>query len=92
MTVHITPRAKREGLVVEGETVRVSVSAPADRGAANAAVLGLLANSLGLPRRDLRIVTGETGPRKLIAIEGFDAEVALRRLRVADEKGENAGT
>ena len=81
LTVHVTPRAKREAVTVEGSLIHVSVPAPAERGAANTAVLALLSASLGLPQTDLRIVTGRAGRRKLIAIEGLDAAGALARLR-----------
>jgi uncharacterized protein YggU (UPF0235/DUF167 family) len=55
------------------------VTAPPTGGAANEAVLRLLAAELGLPRRAVRLVAGATGRRKLIAVEGLRAdELAVR--------------
>jgi uncharacterized protein YggU (UPF0235/DUF167 family) len=49
------------------------VSAPPVDGAANTALLRLLADELGVPRRDVRIVSGEAGRTKVVAVEGVAA-------------------
>jgi len=46
------------------------VRAEAERGLANAAVLGLLAQRLGVEAKRLRIVKGATAPSKIVAILG----------------------
>jgi len=59
--------------------LRVHVAAPAVGGAANQSLLRLLADELGLPRRAVRIVAGATGRRKLVVVEGIDAESVVAR-------------
>ena len=59
--------------------LRVHVAAPAVGGAANQSLLRLLADELGLPRRAVRIVAGATGRRKLVVVEGIDAETVVAR-------------
>jgi uncharacterized protein YggU (UPF0235/DUF167 family) len=54
-------------------------------GAANAALLALLAERLALPKRAVTLVRGETAREKLIAIEGITTEVF--RQRIANEHG-----
>lgn len=55
------------------------VSAPPADGAANEAVIRLLAKALGLRQRDVAIVAGETSRVKQVRLNG-DAEVIVARL------------
>ena len=55
-------------------------SAPVE-GAANAMVLRLLAEALGLPRTALSIRSGQSSKTKLIQIEGMDVTEAMARLQ-----------
>ena len=52
--------------------------APAD-GAANDAVVKLLANALGISRAEVKLVSGQTARHKRLSIP-FDLEEARRRL------------
>lgn len=73
LTVRVTPKARVQKLVVEatdaGPLVRAYVSAAPEDGKANAAVIELLAEALGLPKRALTIVRGETSRSKLVRID-----------------------
>jgi uncharacterized protein YggU (UPF0235/DUF167 family) len=53
--------------------LRARVTAPPVEGAANAALVRLIADELGVPRRDVRIVSGETGRTKLVAVDGLSS-------------------
>lgn len=59
--------------------LRVRVGAPAVEGAANNALLRLLADELGVPRRDVRIVAGASSRQKLVVVEGVDLGRILER-------------
>jgi uncharacterized protein (TIGR00251 family) len=78
--VRVTPRARRNALTLEGETLRVWLMAPPVEGAANAALLTLLAERLGLPKRAVTLLRGESSREKLVAIEGISAEEFTKRL------------
>ncbi|HEV8364943.1 MAG TPA: DUF167 domain-containing protein [Gemmatimonadaceae bacterium] len=79
-SVHVQPRAARtEVRGVHNGALRVRVQAPPVNGAANAALVELLAGSLGVPRRSVRVVSGETARLKVVDIEGVDA-AAIERL------------
>ena len=71
--VRCTPRGgmDRVEAVVDG-TLHVRVAAPAVDGAANDALLRLLATELGVPRGAVRLLAGATGRHKLVAVEGVD--------------------
>jgi len=62
-----------------GGRLKISVSAPAEKGRANEAICSLLAERLGVREADVTIVSGETSPRKKIHIAGVDKD-ALRTL------------
>lgn len=57
--------------------LRVRVAAPPVDGAANESLLRLLAAELGVPRRDVRLVAGAGGRRKVVTVKG----VAPERVR-----------
>ncbi len=63
-----------------GAALKVRVTAPPERGKANAAVEELLAEALGLPRGSVRVVAGHGSPRKSVEIAGLDEAEARRRL------------
>jgi uncharacterized protein YggU (UPF0235/DUF167 family) len=66
----------REGVLV------VRVSAPPVEGAANEALLALLAHALDLPRRAVTVVSGQQGRLKRIRIEGLTVPEVRSRLGV----------
>ncbi len=63
------PRAKKPGVeqLADG-TWKVSVSAPAEDGRANAAVIEALAKHFDTPKNSIRIIRGETSRIKLLEI------------------------
>ena len=62
--------------VVDG-VLRVRVTAPAVEGAANNALIRLVAETLGVARRDVRLVAGATSRRKLVVVDGMAPEAIL---------------
>ena len=80
LRLKVTPSASRDVVVGwQGDVLRVRVRAPAQRGKANDAVLRLLADALGVERRRLRIVRGETSRQKVVSVDGLDkAEIRAR--------------
>jgi uncharacterized protein len=74
----VAPRASRPGLgPVVGDRLRVAVAAPPVEGKANAAVVELLAKTLGVPRGAVEIVRGETGRRKTVRLRGVTLAALL---------------
>jgi uncharacterized protein (TIGR00251 family) len=79
-SVHVQPRAARtEVRGVHNGALRVRLQAPPVDGAANAALVELLASSLGVPRRSVRVVAGESARLKIVDVEGVDPS-AVERL------------
>lgn len=74
-SVRVQPRSSREGVDgVHGDALRVRVNAPPVEGAANEAVVAVIAGALGVPRRAVRIVAGETSRSKVVEVEGIAPE------------------
>lgn len=78
--VRLTPRAGRDAIdgVMDG-VLRCRVSAPPVDGAANAALVLLLASVLGIPKGPVRIVSGETSRSKVVAIDAVKREAIVAR-------------
>jgi uncharacterized protein YggU (UPF0235/DUF167 family) len=72
MRVRVTPRAAHPRYAVEqdeaGPFVRIWVSAPPADGAANAAVIKLLAKALGRPKSALTLLRGGASRDKVIGL------------------------
>ncbi len=77
--IRVTPRAARAALALERGELRARLPAPPVEGAANAALVALLAERLGVPRRAIALVRGATARHKLVAITGLDAATFWRR-------------
>lgn len=81
IAVRVTPRSSRdaiEGVDASGE-LRVRVTAPPADGAANAAVVKLVARALSLPKGAVSVVSGQTSRHKRLEIEGVSAAELRRR-------------
>jgi uncharacterized protein YggU (UPF0235/DUF167 family) len=66
--VRVTPGASRDEVKIVDGGVQLRVTAPPADGAANEAVIALLAAALGRPRRDLTLLRGATARIKLIGV------------------------
>ncbi len=79
--VRVQPGAAREGLKVDGDALRVQVTARALEGRANRAVCRLVAAALEVAPGRVVLVRGERSRDKWLRVEGMSARVAVDRLR-----------
>jgi hypothetical protein len=63
---------------VHGDALKVRLAAPPVDGAANDALVTLLADELDVARRAVRIVSGESSRSKTVQIDGIDADPVER--------------
>ena len=81
LSIKVVPGASRETLAGWlGEALKIRVRAPPERGKANAAVERVLASALGLPSKQVRVIAGQTSPRKTVEISGLCEEEIRARL------------
>lgn len=84
VTIHVVPRARTTELAgVHGDAIRIRIAAPPANGAANKELLRYVAETLGVPQRSVRLVSGALARRKVIEVDGVSAE-GLRRTLTAD--------
>jgi uncharacterized protein (TIGR00251 family) len=83
MTVHVTPRGRKNELVdiMPDGTLKVRLTAPPVEGAANKALLDLLAKILGVRANALEIIGGEKGRDKIVSVVDLDASTVEERVR-----------
>jgi uncharacterized protein (TIGR00251 family) len=81
LDIRVIPRAPRTRVDGRrGGAILIRLAAPPVDGAANAALIAFLATALDLPRRNIRIVSGETSRDKRVSIQGLDEATARTRL------------
>jgi len=84
LAIRLTPKAGRAGFrgIAEGADgaayIKAGVTAPAEGGKANKALLKLLARELGLPASTMSIASGAQARQKSIQIAGDPAQIKKR--------------
>lgn len=73
--VKVVPGASRDRVAGELDgALKITVSAAAEKGAANKAVCKLIARTLGVRAKDVTIDSGQTNPRKIIRVAGVTVD------------------
>lgn len=88
LSVRVQPGARRDALLdrlATGEW-KLAVTAPPEAGRANEAVVELMAELLGVKRRQLTVARGASSRSKSIEVDGLDPAVAEARLVAALER------
>lgn len=83
LRVRVQPRSRAERLEgVQGDQLRVRLTAPPVEGAANAACMAFLAKTLGVSRSRVQIRTGAKGRSKVLYIADLTLEQAAAALGI----------
>jgi uncharacterized protein (TIGR00251 family) len=91
LRLHVHPGAGRTAIVGRhGDALKVKVGAPPADGRANAAVVALVAETLGVEAAQVELTSGASSRSKRVRIRGVDAEDLRRALQLAVAGG-NAG-
>jgi len=82
--VRVQPRASRNAIEgVRNGALLIRLTAPPVEGEANEALVRLLAARLNVPKSAVRILSGERGRTKRVAVRGVSAE-QVRALTTAE--------
>ena len=86
LPVRAQPGARREAIVGEQSgSLKIAVTAPADRGRANQSIVEVLADSLGVSKSSITLLGGHTSRQKRFLIAGLTlAEVQAWLMRIVD--------
>jgi uncharacterized protein (TIGR00251 family) len=88
LQLRVSPGASRTEVVGRhGEAWKVRVAAPPEGGRANEALVGLLADTLGVRRAEVEIVAGHGARDKVVSLSGVEAAEIDRRLAWAATGG-----
>ena len=71
ISIKVIPRSSREEIVEEAGGLKVYVRAVPDKGKANKAVIGLIAERYGVRKSDVTIISGETARKKIVEVSGI---------------------
>ena len=83
LKVKVVPGASRTQIAGWlGDALKIRVSAPPEKGRANAAVAAVVAEALGLPAGSAVVVAGKSSPRKQVEVHGLCREEIVRRLAI----------
>jgi uncharacterized protein (TIGR00251 family) len=81
LIVHVVPRSKTTEIAGRyGDAIRIRVAAPPEDGAANAELIRFLAKVLRVSKRDIAIVGGTRGRRKIVSVAGVSAADAKQLM------------
>ena len=81
LSARLSPRASRNEIGdFRDEVLQVRVTAPPVEGAANEALVSLLAERLDLPKANLSVTHGYASRSKVVEIAGLDRDEVLARL------------
>jgi len=82
VTVRVTPRAGKTAIAgVRDDVLLVKLAAAPVDGAANDALIALLADTFDLPKRNIAIASGDRSRTKRVTLGGASATVLDERLR-----------
>jgi len=88
LSLRVIPGAKRARIVGRyGRAWKIRVTAAAEAGRANDAVLDLLSRTLEVPRGQIEVTAGKGSRDKVVVLAGLSGESAEARLQAAAEDG-----
>jgi uncharacterized protein (TIGR00251 family) len=84
ITVRVIPRATRSQIAgTRNDALLVRLSSPPVDGAANAELIDVLSDALGVPRRSVTLVSGERSRSKRVRVAGMAADDVRRALNLS---------
>ena len=79
--IKLIPRSSRNEIIgKENNAIKMKLTAPPVEGKANKALVQFLAKKLGVPKRDIEIVSGEHSREKSLKINGLSIEEVMGKL------------
>jgi uncharacterized protein (TIGR00251 family) len=82
LSVRVQPRSRQNAIVgVRDKSLLLKVNAPPVDGAANEAVIALLAKALDLPKSTFSVLQGTKSREKTVKVEHLNADDVLKLLQ-----------
>jgi len=78
------PKSRRNAILgIHDGALKIAVTAPPEKGRANAAIIKELAEFLRVPVSRISIIAGETSRRKKVRVDGLSTRQALDLVKAA---------
>ena len=91
ISLKVVPGSSRDEVVGWlGDSLKLKVKAPPEKGRANEAVVALLADRLGIDASSIAVVSGHGSPAKVVAVDGMDDET-IRQAFSCENPGKTRG-
>jgi len=85
--VRVVPRAsKNEVAGVQGDALKIRLTAPPVEGKANEALIAFLAQRLDVRKSQVEIVAGATSRRKIVRVMGVSPQEVEQKLKAQSSK------
>ncbi len=84
VNIKISPNAKKNEIISEGDIIKVKITAQPVDGKANKALVEFLSKTFKIPKTSIKIIKGETSKEKTILFEIFDDEKLNNVKKVFD--------
>lgn len=82
--VHATPRASKNQIQgLHGNALKIRLQAPPVDGKANETLIEFLANALGIPQRQITLLSGQTSRQKRLRLQGITANQVEIKLGIS---------
>lgn len=81
LRLKVQPRSKKNEIAgVQGEELRIKVTAPPVDSAANRELIRFLANTLKCPKSTVSITRGQASRHKVVLLQGIPLNLAIEKL------------
>lgn len=81
LEIKVQPRSSRNQIAgVQDGILKIKLTAPPVDGEANLALIEYLSSLLGVPKRSINLIKGETSRNKLVEINGIKREFLLKKV------------
>ncbi len=84
INVRVIPRSSKNMIEWNDGALKIHLTAPPVDGAANTALIALLAERLAVRKRDIQIVHGLSGRSKIVEITGISAAEIEKKIKTVE--------
>jgi hypothetical protein len=87
LEIKVQPSSSKASITINGGEIKVYVNSPAVDGKANAEAIKLLASFLKVKKSSIKIISGKTGRKKFLEIEGITEDKLNQLANVIARSG-----
>lgn len=82
LTIHVKPgTGKNEVAEIKPEFIKIKISAPPEKGRANAELVKFLSKILDINKNEIEIVSGNNSKIKMVKVNNLTVEEVIKRLQ-----------